>query len=81
MTDNTMSIAERSVSNLMMIYLFSYCLMGENRKRCATDSFGKVHGHKTLYIADASLLGGAPGVNPQRTIMAIVRRNALEYIG
>jgi len=55
--------------------------MGENRQRCATDSFGKVHEHKNLYVADASLLCDAPGVNPQGTIMALVRRNTMKFLG
>jgi choline dehydrogenase-like flavoprotein len=55
--------------------------MGEDRSVCATDSFGRVHGFRNLYVNDASLLCGAPGVNPQGTIMAIVRRNAMKFLG
>lgn len=66
--------------NLMTIHLFSSCPMGEDRKRCATDSFGCVHGQPNLRINDASLLCTAPGVNPQGTIMALARRNALQYL-
>jgi choline dehydrogenase-like flavoprotein len=66
--------------NLMTIHLFSSCPMGENRKICATNSFGKVHGFDHLYINDASLLCGAPGVNPQGSVMAIARRNALAFL-
>jgi choline dehydrogenase-like flavoprotein len=65
----------------MTIHLFSSCPMGENKKICAVDSFGKVHGFKNLYVADASLLCTAPGVNPQGSIMAIARRNALHFLG
>lgn len=71
----------RQHSNLMTIHLFSSCPMGENSKRCATDSFGQVRGFDNLYIADASLLCTAPGVNPQGSIMAIARRNALKFLG
>jgi len=67
--------------NLMTIHLFSSCPMGEDRKRCATDSFGRVHGFPNLRISDASLLCTAPGVNPQGTIMALARRNALQFLG
>jgi choline dehydrogenase-like flavoprotein len=67
-------------TNLMTIHLFSSCPMGENKSRCATDSFGRVHGCANLYINDASLLCTAPGVNPQGTIMAIARRNALRFL-
>ena len=67
-------------SNLMTIHLFSSCPMGEDQSRCATDSFGVVRGLKNLFIADASLLCTAPGVNPQGTIMALARRNALHFL-
>lgn len=67
--------------NLMTIHLFSSCPMGEDRKRCAVDSFGRVHGHPNVRISDASLLCTAPGVNPQGTIMALARRNALQFLG
>jgi choline dehydrogenase-like flavoprotein len=65
----------------MTIHLFSSCPMGERRESCATDSFGRVHGMQDLYIADASILCDAPGVNPQGTIMALARRNALHFLG
>jgi choline dehydrogenase-like flavoprotein len=67
-------------TSLMTIHLFSSCPMGENRKRCAANSFGKVHGQQGLYISDASLICTAPGVNPQGTVMALARRNALAYV-
>jgi choline dehydrogenase-like flavoprotein len=54
--------------------------MGEDKRRCVADSFGRVHGHDDLYIADASLLCTAPGVNPQGSIMAFARRNALHFL-
>ncbi|MSU56770.1 MAG: GMC family oxidoreductase [Pedosphaera sp.] len=69
------------LANLMTIHLFSSCPMGEDRNRCATDSFGRVHGFKNLFVSDASLLCTAPGVNPQGSIMAIARRNALKLLG
>lgn len=67
-------------TNLMTVHIFSSCPMGENLQKCAVNSFGKVHGFNNLYIADASLLCTAPGVNPQGTIMAIARRNALKFL-
>jgi choline dehydrogenase-like flavoprotein len=68
------------LANLMTIHLFSSCPMGEDQTRCATDSFGQVHGFKNLFINDASLLCTAPGVNPQGSIMALARRNALAFL-
>ncbi|VXD25966.1 putative oxidoreductase [Planktothrix serta PCC 8927] len=68
-------------TNLMTVHVFSSCPMGENLQKCAVDSFGKVHGFNNLYIADGSLLCTAPGVNPQGSIMAIARRNVLQFLG
>jgi choline dehydrogenase-like flavoprotein len=68
-------------TNLMTIHLFSSCPMGENLRRCATNSFGRVHQQKDLYISDASLICTAPGVNPQGSVMAYARRNALKFLG
>lgn len=69
------------IANLMTIHLCSSCPMGEDRNQCATDSFGRVHGFKNVFVNDASLLCTAPGVNPQGSIMAIARRNTLRFLG
>lgn len=68
------------LANLMTIHLFSSCPMGEDKTKCATDSFGRVHRFKNLYVNDASLLCTAPGVNPQGSIMAVARRNVLRFL-
>ncbi len=68
------------LASLMTIHLFSSCPMGEDRSKCATDSFGRVHGFKNLYVADASLLCTAPGVNPQGSVMAVARRNVANFL-
>lgn len=67
-------------ASLMSVHLFSSCPMGEDIEKCATDSFGKVHGHNNLYVNDASLLCTAPGVNPQGSIMAFARRNVAHFL-
>jgi len=67
-------------ASLMTIHLFSSCPMGEDHSRCATDSYGGVHGTEGLFVNDASLLCTAPGVNPQGTIMALARRNVLRFL-
>lgn len=66
---------------VMTIHLFSSCPMGERKEVAAVDSFGRVHGHPGLHVSDGSILCGAPGVNPQGTIMALARRNALHFLG
>ncbi len=64
-------------NTLMTIHLFGTCPIGENVSRCTADSFGCFHGEKNLFVSDSSMLPTATGVNPQGTIMAIARRNAL----
>lgn len=54
--------------------------MGEDARRSATDSFGKIHGVDGLYISDASLLCTPTAVNPQGTVMAIAHRNATQAL-
>lgn len=68
------------LASLMTIHLFSSCPMGEDPAKCATNSFGRVHGFSNLYISDASLLCTAPGVNPQGSIMALARRNVIKFL-
>jgi choline dehydrogenase-like flavoprotein len=66
-------------ASVMTVHLCSTAPMGEDTRRCATDSFGRVHGSTNLYVNDASLLPDAPGVNPQASVMAIAIRNARRF--
>ena len=59
-------------TSLMTVHVFSSCPSGEN-KRNVVDSNGQLHNYNNLYIADGSILPSATGVNPQGTIMAIVK--------
>ena len=70
-----------SKTNLMTIHLFSSCPMGENRRVCSVNSFGKVFEYDNLFVNDGSLLPSAPGVNPQGPILAIARRNIHHFLG
>ena len=74
------NILNRNTTSLMTIHLMSGCPMGENLKKCAVDSNGKLHGTEGLYISDSSILCSAIGYNPQGTTMAIVRRNAFNFL-
>jgi choline dehydrogenase-like flavoprotein len=65
---------------LQTVHVFSSCPIGERPERCAADSFGRIHGVANLSINDASMLPDSPGVNPQATIMAMARRNALDFL-
>ena len=44
------------------------------------DPWGRVYGYRGLAVADASLFPTSNRINPQLTIMALVRRNAREWI-
>lgn len=65
---------------LTTVHAFSSCPIGEREDRCAADSFGRVRRFDNLYINDASMLPDSPGVNPQGSIMALARRNALRFL-
>jgi choline dehydrogenase-like flavoprotein len=65
---------------LMTIHLTSTCAMSADPRLGTTDSFGAVHGERRLHVADAGLLCGAPGVNPQGPLMAVVRRNINRWL-
>ena len=73
-------VLSRNKVSLMTIHLFSSCPMGENKNICSVDSYGRLFGYDNIYVNDGSLLPNAPGVNPQGTIMAIARRNILNFI-
>jgi choline dehydrogenase-like flavoprotein len=62
------------------IHLFSSCPMGEDQRVCAVDSYGRMHDHDNVYIFDASILPASPGVNPQGTLVALVRRNTARLL-
>lgn len=61
------------------IHLHSTVPMGD--ERFAADSWGKLRALDNAWVNDASLLPDTPGVNPQGTILAIARRNAVRIAG
>ncbi len=52
------------------------CRMGGDPRSSVTDAFGQVHGHPSLFVADASLFPTSTKVNPYLTIMAFAERVA-----
>jgi choline dehydrogenase-like flavoprotein len=61
---------------LMTIHLFGSCPMGEDEAFFPVDPLGRLRDTDNVFVADASVLPGAPGVNPQATIMAFAFRIA-----
>lgn len=66
-------------TSLMTIHMFASCRMGESAQ-CDVDSFGRVKGLENLFVADASIIPEATGVNPQATVMALARRTAQAHL-
>jgi len=66
--------------SLSTVHAFSSCPLGEDRSRCAADSYGRVHDYANLFLNDASLLPDSPGVNPQGTIMGLALRNVRHFL-
>jgi choline dehydrogenase-like flavoprotein len=54
--------------------------MGGDAARAVCGQDGRVHDRAGLYVADASLLPGPLGVNPQETIMALATVVARDLI-
>jgi choline dehydrogenase-like flavoprotein len=69
-----------SRSSLMTVHLCGTAPMGEDRRRCAVDSFGRLHAAANVFVNDASMLPAAPGINPQGTVMAVAARNVAHYL-
>lgn len=70
----------RRTADVMTVHICSSVPMGENRSVCAVDSFGRSHEVQGVYVSDASIVNGAPGINPQGTIMALAIRNAEHFL-
>lgn len=66
-------------TQLMTIHLFSSCRMGQ-ASICDVDSYGRVKDMENLFVADASIIPEAMGVNPQAMVMALARRTAHAYL-
>lgn len=57
-------------------HLMGGCRMGVDPQSSVTDPWGRVHGKKDLYVADASLFPNSVEINPYLTIMALADRVA-----
>ncbi|MFN8184679.1 MAG: GMC family oxidoreductase [Candidatus Nanopelagicales bacterium] len=70
----------RRTADLMTVHVCSSVPMGEDREICAVDSYGASHEVAGLVVNDASIVNGAPGINPQGTVMALAIRNAEHFL-
>lgn len=70
----------RRLTALMTIHLFGSCPMGANEVFFPVDPSGRLRDTDNAFVADASILPGAPGVNPQATIMAFAFRIADDFL-
>jgi choline dehydrogenase-like flavoprotein len=52
------------------------CRMGRDPASTVVDQYGRLHGMRNLFVADASVFPSCVGVNPQVTIMAMATRTA-----
>lgn len=77
-SDNLVQIRQRGA--LMTVHLFGSCPMGANKDVFPVNPDGCLVGMENLYLADGGILPGAPGVNPQATIMALAFRNAEAFL-
>jgi choline dehydrogenase-like flavoprotein len=67
---------KRGQASIASAHLMGGCSMGMDEKNSVTDEWGRVHGTKGLYVADASLFPSALEVNPYLTVMALADRVA-----
>jgi choline dehydrogenase-like flavoprotein len=74
--DALRGIVTRARASVMTVHLFSTIPLGGR----GVDENGAVRGVRNLHVNDASLLPGAPGVNPQGTVMAIAARNVAAFL-
>jgi choline dehydrogenase-like flavoprotein len=70
----------RRTAEVMTVHICSSTPMGEDRSRCAVDSYGRSHDVPNVIVNDASILNEAPGINPQGTVMALATRNAERFL-
>lgn len=66
---------------LMAFHPLGTARMGADPAHSVLDGDGRVHGVEGLYVADASAVPTALGVNPQITIMTLATRQAFHLLG
>jgi cholesterol oxidase len=64
----------RKLAGMTSAHLLAACRMAERAEDGVVDGYGQVFGHENLYVADASVMPYALGVNPALTISAVTER-------
>jgi len=57
-------------------HIMGGCRMGSGASDSVTDSWGRVHGSRGLFVADSGLFPKASEINPYVTVMALADRVA-----
>ncbi len=63
------------------LHMMGGCRMGVDPQSSVVDPKFQVHGHKNLFVGDASLFPNAPGINPSLTIFALAQRLSDQLVG
>lgn len=66
--------------NSFLAHACGTCRMSENPSQGVTNSSGRVHGIKNLFVADASLFVTSASVNPALTVGALALKVAEDFI-
>ena len=71
----------RDAMQLFTVHAMGTARMSGDPSRGVVSSFGEHHDVERLFVADASVLPGAVGVNPMETIVALATRSAERVLG
>lgn len=63
-----------------MMHIMGGTVMGADPESSVTDSYGRVHGLRNLYVAGPGLFPTSAGVNPTFTVKALAARTAARLI-
>lgn len=65
---------------MLSVHLMGTCRMGTDATQGVVDPFGRVHGTKNIFVADASVFPTPLGVNPMQTIWALAKRTSQHIV-
>lgn len=74
-------VIERNRMAVFSAHQMGTAAMGKDPATSATDSWGRVHQYRNLFVCDGSLMPTSIGVNPQITIASLADRTARHILG